>query len=119
MSLLAARLGPQRGKVGMAVRAKHHRLAVDQGVVDGQGAHRLGNRSQSIGEVGSVPAPQAHAIAVLAGEQFDNPSCFTSCAQPGPAGGWATRVGRQGWMKPAGGERRERAGEMRHCMPAM
>ncbi len=63
--LLAARLGAQSGEVGMSVRAKHDRLAVDQGVVDGQGANRVSNPSQSIGEVRSVPGPQAHAIASL------------------------------------------------------
>jgi hypothetical protein len=42
-----------------------------------------------------------------------------SCSQPGPADGWATRVGWQGWMKPAGGLSRERAGEIRHNMPAI
>jgi hypothetical protein len=40
-SLLAAVFGAEGGEVGMAVREEHNGLAVDQGIVDGQGAHRL------------------------------------------------------------------------------
>jgi hypothetical protein len=44
------------------------------------------------------------------------PSCLTSCSQPKPVGGLSTRRGRHGKMKPVGGMRRERPGEIRHNM---
>ena len=89
--MLAAGLGAQRGEVGMSVRAEHHRLAVDQGVVDGQGAHRLGDpRNRS---VKSAPyrLHKLDALALLAGE--DPVSVVLDLVQPARPGG---RMGDEG-----------------------
>ena len=44
-------------------------LAVQQGVGDGQGAHRLDDLRQPVGQVGSMPAAQHNAVGILAGDQ--------------------------------------------------
>jgi hypothetical protein len=68
-------------------------------------------------EMAALPnAPCRTALLLLA--RIRKPSCITSCSKPGPAEGLG-RVGWQGWMKPIGGARRERAGEVRHNMRGM
>jgi hypothetical protein len=75
----------------MSVRAKHHCLAVDQGVVDRQGSNRVGDPSQPIGEVGSIPGPQGDAVGVLAGER--SVAVMLDLVQPSLPGG---RMGDEG-----------------------
>jgi len=90
--LLAARPGAQGGEVGMSVRAKYDRLAVDQGVVDGQGAHSLHDSWKSASEVRSVSGPQGDAIGVLAGQE--PVAVMLHLVQPARSGG---RVADEGW----------------------
>jgi hypothetical protein len=94
MRLLAARLGEQGGEVGMAVWEEHHGLAVDQSIVDGQGAHRFrDSRNLSLSLNRAPRRLHTATSSPCFRARIRNPSCFTSCSQPGPAGGLATRVG--------------------------
>ena len=77
----------------MAVREEHNGFAIDQGIVDAQGAHRLRDPWKP------VPEPERR------GELYTSTRspCFPGedpesvmldlMQQPGPAGGLATRVG--------------------------
>ena len=75
-----------------------------------QGAHRLGDRAQLVGEVGSVTGPQRDAIGLLACEQ--PVAVVFHLMQPAWPGGRLGDKGRlAGLMKPAGGRvGRERGG---------
>ena len=53
----------------MAVGPENNGLAVDEGIVDRQGAHRLGDPQKRVAVVDGVSAPQGDAAGVLAGEQ--------------------------------------------------
>jgi hypothetical protein len=75
--LLGAALGPQRREVAVAVRLEHHGLALEQGVVDRQGSHRVGDSRQLVGEVGSISGPEGDAIGGLAAS-IRKPSCLIS-----------------------------------------
>jgi hypothetical protein len=83
--LLAARLGAESGKVGMAVREERHRFAVDQGIVDGQGTHRLRDLRKPAGEICAVTGPQRDVLALLPGENAE--SVVLHLMQPAPPGG--------------------------------
>jgi hypothetical protein len=107
----AAGLGAQRDKIGMSDRAKHHRLAVDQRVIDGQGPDRLGDSRQLVNEVDCVAGPQGDAIGVLASDQpvavlFH----LMQPARPGGRTGDEVRLARYdeagGWGAPGSGELR-------------
>jgi hypothetical protein len=52
----------------MSVRAKYDRLAVDQGIVDGQGAHRLRNPGKPVVEQGAAATPHLDALSLLSDE---------------------------------------------------
>jgi hypothetical protein len=66
--LRRAGLCAQGGKVGMPVRAKRDRLAVDQGAVGSQTADRLRDLRQPVGEIRAVAGPKGHSALLLAGE---------------------------------------------------
>ena len=84
-----ARHRPAQGdKVGMSVRAERHRLAVDQGIVDGQGAHRLRDPWKPVVEQGAAATPHLDALALLSGEDPEAVMLhFMQPARPGRAGG--------------------------------
>jgi hypothetical protein len=69
MTLARRRPCAESGKVAMPVGEEHHGFAIEQGVVDGQGPHRLDDSRQLVGEVSSVSRPKGDAIGGLAGEQ--------------------------------------------------
>jgi hypothetical protein len=67
------------------VREEHHRLAVEQGVVDGQGAHRLRDPGEPVVEHGAAAAPYLDAFALLSGE--DPEAVMLDLMQPARPGG--------------------------------
>src|SRR5271165_2743668 len=69
LGVVRAALGSERREVGVAIGTEHHGLAVEQDVVDGQGADRRGDPREPVGEVGCVPGPQRDPASLLAGEQ--------------------------------------------------
>ena len=77
-------------------------------------ADRLGDRRQPAGEVRAVAAPQRDTFAVLAGEE--PVAVVLDFVQPAGTGD-EERLTRE--EEPAGGLRRERAGEIRHSIRDM
>src|ERR1700722_249515 len=52
----------------MAVREEHDRFAIDQGIVDGQDAHRFRDPRKPVVEQGAAATPHLDARALLSGE---------------------------------------------------
>jgi hypothetical protein len=94
----------QGHEVGMAVRAQPHRLAVDQGVGDGQGAHRLCDARKPGVEQGAAATPQLDALAMLSGE--DPEAVVFHLMQPAQAGGRGGDEGRPTGFDETGRQRK-------------
>ena len=77
----------------MAVRKEHNGLAVDQGMVDRQGAHRLRDPGEPVVEHGAAAAPYLDAFALLSGE--DPEAVMLDLMQPARPGG---RIGDESWL---------------------
>ena len=82
-----------RGEVGMAVREEHNGFAIDQGIVDGQGAHRLRDPWKPVPEQSAAATPHLDAFALLSGE--DPESVMLDLMQPDWPGG---RIGDESWL---------------------
>jgi hypothetical protein len=67
--LSRAAIGPQRRKVAVPVRSEDDRLAIDHGVIDGQGADSLGDPQKRVAVIGRVSRPEDDAAGILAGDQ--------------------------------------------------
>ena len=89
-------------KVGKALEAVRHGLAVEHDAPEGEGAHRRGDGDELGRPVAPVAGPQAHALAVLEGE--DAKAVVLQLVQPAVAGPapCAARIGWHGTMKPGG-----------------
>jgi hypothetical protein len=66
------------GRTAAPVLPQDHRLAVDQRLVCREAARRLGDRREAIGEVRAASAPDPLALALLAGEEREEPGWIES-----------------------------------------
>src|SRR5580704_15841687 len=76
----------------MAVRKERYGLAVDQGVVDGQGANGLRDSWKPVVEQGAAATPHLDALAMLSGE--DPEAVMLHLMQPAGPGGRGGDEGR-------------------------
>ena len=76
----------------MAVREEHNGLAVDQGIVNGQGADGLRDPWKPVVEQGAASAPYVNALALLSGE--DPEAVMLHLVQPAWPGGRGGDEGR-------------------------
>ena len=81
------RLVRERDEVAPSVVPQHDRLAVDQRHIAGEGANRLGDCWEPIGEVRAAAAPDVHQLKLL--ENKDAETVVLDLVQPAWSGGRA------------------------------
>jgi hypothetical protein len=67
--LSRAAVGPQRREVAVSIRPEDNGFAVDQGVVDGQGADGLGDSQKGVAIIRCISGPENDSASVLAGQE--------------------------------------------------
>jgi hypothetical protein len=66
-----AAVGQQRAKVAPPVVPQHHRLAIDERLIDRQAAHRLNDPHESVSEVRTASGPDMDALVLLANDDTE------------------------------------------------
>ena len=112
---LAAGRGAQGGEIGVAVREEHNGLAVDHGLFDGQGGHRLRDPGKPVVEQGAAATPDVDALALLSSE--DPEAVVFHLMQPARPEGRAGDEGRPTGLDKSGGRVAPGTGRItpQHC----